>query len=306
MNLSVLINNYNYGRFLGRAIQSVVAQTLSPLEILIVDDGSTDDSLTVARAWAARDARVRVISQTNRGQLSAMNRGFQESRGDVVCFLDADDEFKPGYLARLAEIYQPNPRVDFVFCLNEILGESIVRPPWELPGGTFDMGITLCRAYLLRQWLGSPTSCLSARRNLLARFLPCPLEADWLNGADNVLVYGASLYLGRKFFLAEKWVNYHRHGANDCQYTNPDPIVELTYQVRVSRLIHHLTGGLDLTRGSGRDSGPMIVEEFKTIPHPRRSELKLYFRLIRKFARQQKIKHWLRLWKIWRKANQNA
>jgi glycosyltransferase involved in cell wall biosynthesis len=306
MNISVLINNYNYGRFLGRAIQSAVAQTLSPLEIIVVDDGSTDDSLAVAHAWAARDARVKVIAQPNAGHLSAMNAGFQNSRGAIVCFLDADDEFHPGYLARLAEVYHQNPPVDFVFCRSEIKGENIARPPWEIPGGNFDYGITLCRAYLLRQWLGMPTSCLSARRTLLARFLPCPLESDWLNGADNVLVFGASLFLGRKYYLAEKWVDYHRHGKNDWKNGNTDPVASLSYQVRIARLLHHFTGGWDPTRNGGQDPGPMIVQEFKTIPQPRPAERRLYLRLIRKFARRERLKQWLRIWRLGWAARRNA
>ena len=306
LKISVLINNCNYGSYLGRAIQSVTTQTYSPLEIIVVDDGSTDDSLTVARAWAERNARVKVIAQPNGGQLSAMNNGFQNAGGDVLCFLDADDEFRPGYLARLAEVYRQNPHVDFVFCQSEIVGEFVVRPPWEIPGGNFDYGITLCRSYMLRQWIGMPTSCLSARRTLLARFLPCPLEADWLNGADNVLVFGASLYLGRKYYLAEKWVNYHQHGNNHWINNSTNSVESLALQVKVSRLLHHLTNGLDFTQNAGQDPGFMVVKEFKTIPQPRWSELRVYLRLIRKFAREQKMKQWLRLWRIWWKVKRNT
>jgi pentatricopeptide repeat protein len=286
---------------LERAIQSALAQTAGPLEIIVVDDGSTDDSLAVARVWAGRDARVKVIAKSNGGQLSAFNVGFQNATGDILCFLDADDEFQPGYLARLAGIYREKPQVDFIFCRCNIVGETIASLPWEMPGESFDLGLTLCRTYLLRQWLGAATSCLSARRRLLSRFLPCPLEADWRRGADNVVVFGISLFLGRKYYLAEKLVNYHRHRNNDWVSGPQDPAAAMDYQIRVTRLIHHFTNGADWTRVGGDDCGPMIFEEFKTIPQPRWSELRIYLCLIRGFARRGKLKQCLRLWRHWRK-----
>lgn len=305
MKISLLINNYNYGQFLGRAIESALVQTPAPNEIILVDDGSTDNSMEVVHAWAARDGRIKAITKPNGGQLSAFNAGLQNASGDVICFLDADDEFRPGYLARLVEVYQQNPQVDFVFCQCEVIGgNNGSSAPWEKAGGSFDFGLTLCRTYLLRQWLGSSTSCISARRSLLSNFLPCALENDWRIRADDVLVYGASLFLGRKYYLAEKWVRYHSHGNNNWLNhiaSLKDPVNKFRHQVRMSRLFHHWTGGFDPTLDCNKDAGAAIVREFRTIPNPSSNDRRLYLRMIWKFSRRRRIKQSLRIWKHWRK-----
>lgn len=96
--ISVLLNNYNYGRFLGEAIASVLAQEYQDFELIIVDDGSTDNSEEIIDSFS--DERIRKIRKANGGQLSAFNRGFAESRGKILCFLDSDDVYPPGYLPR--------------------------------------------------------------------------------------------------------------------------------------------------------------------------------------------------------------
>ena len=90
MIVSLIITNYNYGRFLGRAIQSAQAQHLmgSDLEIIVVDDGSTDNSLQVLKAY---QEGVKVIYQENQGLPAAINNGIRRSRGMYVMRLDADD-----------------------------------------------------------------------------------------------------------------------------------------------------------------------------------------------------------------------
>ena len=88
MLVSIVINNYNYARYLGDAIDSALAQTWHPLEVIVVDDGSTDDSWSVIQRYGER---VRAMRQPNGGQGAAYNAGFAASRGEWVLFLDADD-----------------------------------------------------------------------------------------------------------------------------------------------------------------------------------------------------------------------
>src|SRR5437764_1069566 len=87
-DVSVIINNYNYGRFLAEAIESALSQTLPATEVIVVDDGSTDNSPEVIGRY---EGRIRSIMKSNGGQASALNAGFGASSGDVVIFLDADD-----------------------------------------------------------------------------------------------------------------------------------------------------------------------------------------------------------------------
>src|SRR5215472_15286712 len=91
--VSIIINNYNYGRFLDSAIESAVAQDYSPKEIVVVDDGSTDNSRDVIGTYGER---VSAIFQQNSGQATAFNAGVKTSRGQILCFLDSDDWFGAG------------------------------------------------------------------------------------------------------------------------------------------------------------------------------------------------------------------
>src|ERR1700719_2584369 len=102
MTISVLIAADNASPFLHRAVRSALAQTLAPLEVLIINDASTDNTLDVAKALASEDSRVRVISlAANGGAGAARNAGLDAARGDWVAILDADDAYVPSRLARL-------------------------------------------------------------------------------------------------------------------------------------------------------------------------------------------------------------
>src|SRR4051794_40007232 len=94
---SVIITNYNYGRWLGEAIDSALAQADAEVEVIVVDDGSTDDSPDVIASY---DGHVHAVFQANAGQAAAINAGFAASRGDPVLFLDADDVLLPHAVAR--------------------------------------------------------------------------------------------------------------------------------------------------------------------------------------------------------------
>lgn len=87
--VSVIIPNYNYGRYLSEAIDSVLEQTYSNIEIIVVDDGSTDNSIEILAKYEIKG--VKVIQQTNRGVGAARNTGATESKGEYIAFLDADD-----------------------------------------------------------------------------------------------------------------------------------------------------------------------------------------------------------------------
>jgi glycosyltransferase involved in cell wall biosynthesis len=98
--ISVIITNYNYGRYLRQAIDSALRQTYPNVEVIVVDDGSQDDSAEVAKSYGEK---VRFISQQNQGVSVARNRGVEESAGEFVAFLDADDFWFPEKLQKQAE-----------------------------------------------------------------------------------------------------------------------------------------------------------------------------------------------------------
>ena len=96
MTVSVIIPLYNKARYIQRALNSVLAQTFRDFEVLVVDDGSTDESRDIVRRCA--DSRIRLIVQENAGPGAARNRGLRDAQTEVVAFLDSDDEWLPTFL----------------------------------------------------------------------------------------------------------------------------------------------------------------------------------------------------------------
>jgi glycosyltransferase involved in cell wall biosynthesis len=112
--VSVIMPAYNAERYLDTAVASVLRQSFSDLELLIVDDGSSDGTVEIARASAARDARVRVLEQANAGPGPARNTGFRAAAGRLFAFLDSDDEWDDGFLAELVAVLDARPDIDVV------------------------------------------------------------------------------------------------------------------------------------------------------------------------------------------------
>ena len=110
LSVSVVIPAFNAAHMLGDAIASALAQTRAPHEVLVVDDGSTDDTAAVAARWAARDPRVRLLRQErNQGNSAARNRGAREAAGDLYAVLDADDVWEPCHLEEVAALLDRYP-----------------------------------------------------------------------------------------------------------------------------------------------------------------------------------------------------
>ncbi len=93
--VSVVVPVYNVERYVGECLESILAQTHRRLEVVVVDDGSPDDSISVVRAIAARDRRVRIVRQENGGLGAARNTGVRNARGEMLCFVDSDDTVPP-------------------------------------------------------------------------------------------------------------------------------------------------------------------------------------------------------------------
>ena len=134
--VSVVIATFNMGRYLPQAVQSVLSQTYSNVEILIIDDGSTDDTAQIIRRWDQHE-RVRVYRQSNGGQAQARNRGVALSKGRYVAFLDADDEWLSHKLSRQMPLFA-NPQVGVVYSEYECMdgeGRALPKPPTRMYRG---------------------------------------------------------------------------------------------------------------------------------------------------------------------------
>jgi glycosyltransferase involved in cell wall biosynthesis len=124
--VSIVVLCHNYGRFLAEAIESALAQDHPSLEVIVVDDGSTDDSLEVARRY---EDRVRVLTQENAGMARTCNRGVDEASGELFLFLSADDRLEPTYVSELLRALEQRPEASFAYCSAELFGaENGVMP----------------------------------------------------------------------------------------------------------------------------------------------------------------------------------
>ena len=104
--VSIIIPIYNVAKYLPACLDSILTQTHQNLEILLIDDGSTDDSDKIADKYAKKDPRIKVIHQTNHGQSSARNNGLSKATGDYISFIDGDDQVKPTFIADLLAPFQ--------------------------------------------------------------------------------------------------------------------------------------------------------------------------------------------------------
>ena len=213
--VSIIINNYNYGRFLGAAIDSVLAQDYVPKEVLIIDDGSTDHSREVLDKYVGL---VTPILKDNGGQASALNSGVRASQGQILCFLDADDCFGAGKVARVVEAFLHlglNSKPMLVHHRLQIIDAAGDLVDAQLIGRLHDSPLNLYRhakRYKAIPYEGSPTSGLSLNRHLISRLFPIP-EKGIYTSADDFMVKGASV-IGELYSLQDLLGSYRVHGKN--------------------------------------------------------------------------------------------
>lgn len=135
MKISVIIPCYNAARYLDACLTSVLSQDETNFEVLLIDDGSRDDTRAIAERFARQDARVHVFFQENAGVSAARNRGLDAARGKWVTFVDADDLLAPGALRTMLAAAECDGDVDLVVCAHETFETAagrevcrIVRP----------------------------------------------------------------------------------------------------------------------------------------------------------------------------------
>jgi len=205
--VSVIIPSYNYGSYVGDAVESALNQTFSPSEIIVVDDGSIDETPIVVKKFS--DARVKYFWQENAGVSTARNRGISESSGDLIAFLDADDVWDPHKLEKQVEALRADTKLGLVHCgMLEVdidTGETIKKHPEGMEGWI---------AHEIALWesrtIGSPSTVVVPRKVI-----------EEVGGFDPQLTHGEDweffLRVARRFkigFVPDSLVLYRTHTKN--------------------------------------------------------------------------------------------
>lgn len=228
--VSIIINNYNYGRYLSEAIESALRQTYPYTEVIVVDDGSNDESRSVIDRF---DGRIVAVLKENGGQASAFNAGFATSNGDIVIFLDADDILLPQIAGAVAMAFCHQPdaaKVMYRMAVVDAAGRptGVIKPAPHLPLLSGDL-----RHHVLAfpddiPWL--PTSGNAFSVTTLRQILPMP-ESEYRILADFYLSHLTPLF-GPVVGLPEIGAYYRVHGTNNYEVER----IELT---QVRRTIIH-------------------------------------------------------------------
>ena len=209
--VSVILCNYNYGRFVAQAIDSVLCQTYADFELVVVDDSSSDDSRQVIASYR-EDPRIRaVFHEENRGQAAGFNTGFINSNGRLVAFLDSDDAWKPEKLTKVVDAFEHG---DFSVVQHNLeVIDARSRPVGPVHPG-LRPGITdVLRQYFTLNHTGffSSTSGIVCRRSHLEHIFP--LDESWRICAEVAFTRPLPMF-GRVCTLKEPLGYYRIHGAN--------------------------------------------------------------------------------------------
>jgi hypothetical protein len=287
---SVIIDNYNYARFLRIAIDSVLAQSRQPIDIIVVDDGSTDDSADIIRSYGDR---ITPIFKSNGGQASAFNAGFARARGDVVFFLDSDDSMYPDTVkivlgAWRCGVVLVHYLMDVVDADGRMLG---VHPP---PPHTLADGHVLADLLTKGRFPTTITSGMAFARAALEQVMPISVQT-FFQAADGYLVHSVAM-LGPVQAIQRSLARQCRHGQNDSELgADPRGLAE-SFRKKVVYIRNELATVRDMAHRLGLTVAENIGEDDATylafrlfslkldcrshpLPHDKKGELLIrYFR----------------------------
>ena len=246
----IIVTCYNYHEYIGAALNSVVSQTVPFDSIIIVNDGSTDGSLEVIKAFSEKHNNIEVIDKPNGGQLSCLNSVVNLIRhDDCVFLLDADDFYPSDYVENVLGVWDCD-NVPYFFGDLKTFTDTDEAPatcriqdegPWIIDKSRY---LTAMRFV----YVGRPTSCQAVTGEVFLNVFPYHKDDDWRICADAVLVFGSSLKGFRKMYDPSIRIGYRVHDKNNYHRTPREKMVAANKDADFTRACnalceHCLDGG---------------------------------------------------------------
>ncbi|MEL6495601.1 MAG: glycosyltransferase [Cyanobacteria bacterium J06623_7] len=267
--VSIIINNYNYDRFLAEAIDSALNQTYQNIEVIVVDDGSTDNSRQIIAQY---DTRIVPILQPNGKQAAAFNSGFARSQGEIIIFLDSDDYLFPKAVAEIVTVWHSDlAKVHYRLSVVDGAGESL---GYSSPQGSVPLSEGKVWQTLLSRggYISTPTSGNAISRKALADLFPIPDRYKLT--ADDYLSFQVPFY-GEIAAIETPLGVYRVHDSNQWA------LATVTGD-RFKRFVIHDLENFDLLSKKARDLGYEIPYDLE-----QRSFARLWSRIISLRLNQQ-------------------
>jgi len=224
MKVSIIMPVYNREKYLAEAINSVLEQTYNDIELIIIDDGSSDASLDIANDYANKHPnKVRVLSQKNAGASAARNNGIDNAKGDLVAFLDSDDFYEKTKIQEQVALYHKHPDASFIYCdyyivnnRNEITKH--VESNESMTGNIYN------KLWLASSEIWGGTMMVSKVKMIEAGGFNIDLA-----GSENVDLRLKLSLLGPVYYVAKPLCRYRRHDSNITLESNlmDDCIIKL-------------------------------------------------------------------------------
>lgn len=214
------INNYNNERFLAECLNSVFGQTVAFNKVIVVDDGSTDSSLSILKQYQVKNPQLEILQKENGGQLSAFNfivKSIPEN--SQVFLLDGDDAYPPDYLELVLLEFKNKPW-DFAFCerrdfhspSDEVLQSARLS---SLPSIFFPSTSAITRSR--HCWIGNVTSTISLSGVVFKEIFPYPYFHNRILWTDNLIIFATSILGFSKTSLPGISIGWREHGGNDSK-----------------------------------------------------------------------------------------
>lgn len=218
MRASILINNFNYGRYLSNCIESVINQTYDNIEIIFYDDGSTDDSLKIAKQY---EGKIKIISRPNYGKYPSFNQAngifqsFLASSGDIIFLLDSDDMFSPDKIEKVMKKFENEPSIVMIQHKMFEINENGIKTGHIRHDLLFNIDIlNAIKSFQRLDLFFMQTSALCFRREYLQKVFPLSEDKFPLVWPDVRLTRAAPFY-GKVFTVEEPLGSYRIHASND-------------------------------------------------------------------------------------------